>query len=89
MFKIQVNVAAESKVEFSLTYQELLQRRLGLYEHVINIDPGQVVHDLKVMVTIRESNKIILLKVPELRTSLQNSIEFQGKKIGGNIKLIK
>ena len=74
-------MAARSKVEFSLTYQELLRRRLGLYENVINIDPGQVVRELKVRVDLQESRKITVLQVPELRTSYQNLIQLPGKNI--------
>ena len=42
MFRVSVNVAAMDKVDFNMTYEELLNRRLGLYSHWINIDPGQV-----------------------------------------------
>ena len=68
IFKVAVNVAARSKIDFNLTYQELLQRRFGVYEHVINIDPGQVVRDLQVEVYIRESREITLLRVPPIRS---------------------
>ena len=70
MFRVAVNVAARSKIDFNLTYQELLQRRFGVYEHVINIDPGQVVRDLKVDVYIRESRDIISLRVPPIRSPM-------------------
>ena len=70
IFKVAVNVAAQSKIDFNLTYQELLQRRFGVYEHVINIDPGQVVRDLKVDVYIRESREITLVRVPPIRKSI-------------------
>ncbi|XP_013407759.1 inter-alpha-trypsin inhibitor heavy chain H3 isoform X1 [Lingula anatina] len=66
-FKVAVNVAAQSKITFNITFQELLQRKLGLYEHVINVNPGQVVRDLKVDVYIHESREITVLKVPPLR----------------------
>ena len=68
IFRVVVNVAARSKIDFNLTYQELLQRKLGIYEHVINIDPGQVVRDLQVDVYIRESREITLLRVPPIRS---------------------
>jgi hypothetical protein len=64
---VSVNVAANSKIDFALTYEELLQRRLGVYEHVINIDPGQVVRDLRVDVVVKESREITSLQVPPLR----------------------
>ncbi|XP_064616071.1 inter-alpha-trypsin inhibitor heavy chain H4-like isoform X2 [Liolophura sinensis] len=66
-FLITVNVAAHSHVTFNLTYQELLQRRLGLYEHVIYINPGQIVPDLQVHVFINETREITQLSAPEIR----------------------
>ena len=45
---VEVNVAAGSKVTFNLSYQELLLRKLGIYQHKIYIDPGQPIEDLQV-----------------------------------------
>ena len=59
-----VNVEASKSVEFKLVYQEVLQRRLGRYEHVINIDPGQIVPGMKIVVNITESRPINKLSVP-------------------------
>jgi len=39
---VNVNIKPESKVTFNLTYEELLSRKLGRYEHTINIIPEQV-----------------------------------------------
>lgn len=39
---MSVNVEAESKVTFNLTYEQLLTRKLGVYENIINVQPGQV-----------------------------------------------
>uniref|UniRef100_A0A8C1D8N8 VIT domain-containing protein n=1 Tax=Cyprinus carpio carpio TaxID=630221 RepID=A0A8C1D8N8_CYPCA len=47
-FKTSVTVAAFSKVTFELTYEELLKRRLGKYELLINAQPMQLVADFKV-----------------------------------------
>lgn len=41
-FTVSVNVESESKVTFNLTYEQLLPRKLGIYENIINIQPGQV-----------------------------------------------
>ncbi len=70
---MSVNIAARSKVTFDLTYEELLQRRLGIYEHVINVKPGQVVRDLKIDVHLHESKELTLLRVPPLRNELTNT----------------
>lgn len=40
--KIQVNVDAKSRAVFNLTYEELLVRRKGRYELIINVDPKEV-----------------------------------------------
>ena len=47
-FKTSVMVAASSKVTFELTYEELLIRRLGKYQLLINVQPMQPVADFKV-----------------------------------------
>ncbi|XP_062579365.1 inter-alpha-trypsin inhibitor heavy chain H4-like isoform X2 [Saccostrea cucullata] len=69
-FQIQVNVAAQEKVTFELTYRELLRRTKGLYNHVIYINPGQVVDDLKINVLIKESRNITTIKTPPVRNDL-------------------
>jgi hypothetical protein len=62
-------VEPHKKVDFTLLYEELLGRRLGTYRHVINLDPGQIVPDLRVTTRISESSNITRLRVPALRTS--------------------
>uniref|UniRef100_A0AAR2LAD1 Inter-alpha-trypsin inhibitor heavy chain 3 n=1 Tax=Pygocentrus nattereri TaxID=42514 RepID=A0AAR2LAD1_PYGNA len=62
-FKTSVTVAAFSKVTFELTYEELLQRRLGKYQLLINAQPMQPVADFKIDVYIHESPGISLLEV--------------------------
>ncbi|XP_076469052.1 inter-alpha-trypsin inhibitor heavy chain H3-like [Babylonia areolata] len=69
-FKVEINVASEEKVTFNLTYQEVLERRLGVYEHVIYINPGQAVEDLSIEVAIEENREITYLHVPPLRNDL-------------------
>uniref|UniRef100_A0A8C1VC56 Zgc:112265 n=1 Tax=Cyprinus carpio TaxID=7962 RepID=A0A8C1VC56_CYPCA len=58
-FKTSVTVAAFSKVTFELTYEELLKRRLGKYELLINAQPMQPVMD----VHIQEKPGISFLEV--------------------------
>ncbi|XP_063224499.1 inter-alpha-trypsin inhibitor heavy chain H4-like isoform X2 [Bacillus rossius redtenbacheri] len=67
-FTVSVNVEPQSKVTFNLTYEELLTRRLGTYNHVINLYPGQVVRDLQVDVFIKEARNITVLRIPELQS---------------------
>lgn len=71
---ISANVEPGEKVLFKLTYDELLERQLGQYEHVIHVNPGQVVEDFNILVNINESLPIISLSVPELKKS--NELDF-------------
>ena len=84
-FSVDVNVAAQEKVIFNLTYQELLKRNRGSYEHVIYIDPQQVVKDLQIKVAIEESRDITSVKVPPLRNDLYEAENTSGIY---NVKII-
>ena len=75
-------MAAEEKVTFNLTYQEVLQRRLGVYEHVVYIEPGQPVEDLSVEVAIEENREITYLHVPPLRNDLLTDVDLTGIAAG-------
>ncbi|KAK7490609.1 hypothetical protein BaRGS_00018212 [Batillaria attramentaria] len=74
-FKVEINVAALEKVTFNLTYQEVLERRLGVYEHVVYIDPGQLVEDMSVEVAIEENREITYLHVPPIRNDLLTDVD--------------
>merc|ERR1719334_416563 len=54
VFAVQANVGPAEKLVFRLTYEQLLERRLGKYEHVVNINPKQIVKDMKIDVFINE-----------------------------------
>jgi len=66
---VSTNIEAGGKARFMLTYEELLERTVGRYEHVIHVNPGQVVKDFKVEVHINESLPLSYVKVPEFKTS--------------------
>merc|ERR1712038_1391374 len=74
-FTVTTNVEAGDKVEFRLTYDELLQRKQGQYHLAINVNPGQIVDDLKIEVFINESLPISIISVPELKQS--NEVDFE------------
>jgi len=74
IFSVDINLEPEAKVEFRLTYEELLERQDGLYDYILNINPGAVVEDFKVEVNINESLPLSLLSVPEILES--NEIDF-------------
>merc|ERR1719228_1186442 len=78
IFTVTTNIEPGAKVIFKLTYEELLERKSGKYEHFINIDPKQLVDDLKVEVFINESLPISSIFVPELIQS--NEIDFIGSE---------
>ena len=70
IFTVDVSLEpADKLVEFHLTYDEILARKSGLYNYIININPGVVVQDLRVEVNINESLPLSQLKVPEVLDS--------------------
>lgn len=68
-FRVAVSVPSGARVSFFLTYEELLQRRLGRYELTLGLRPGQLVQNLTLDVCIKERTGISFLKVLPLRTS--------------------
>nr|XP_022296615.1 inter-alpha-trypsin inhibitor heavy chain H3-like isoform X2 [Crassostrea virginica] len=69
-FQIQVNVAPLGEVTFDLTYRELLKRTKGYYNHVIYLNPGQLVEDFLITVMITESRTVTFVKIPPLQKDL-------------------
>ncbi|KAK3512824.1 hypothetical protein QTP70_026052 [Hemibagrus guttatus] len=57
-FSVSVNIAANSSVTFTFTYEELLQRRLGKYELMIRVKPKQLVQHFEIVATIYEPQGI-------------------------------
>ncbi|XP_068449933.1 inter-alpha-trypsin inhibitor heavy chain H3a [Clinocottus analis] len=53
-FKVSVNIAAKSNVTFILTYEELLQRKLGQYEILTRVKPKQPVQEFQIVTNIYE-----------------------------------
>lgn len=47
-FSVSVNIAANGTVEFVLTYEELLQRKMGQYELLTRVTPQQPVQEFQV-----------------------------------------
>ncbi|XP_067861209.1 inter-alpha-trypsin inhibitor heavy chain H2 [Heptranchias perlo] len=65
-FKAEVNVPGGSKISFELYCQELLQRRLGLYEQIIILHPGNLVKHLQVDIYIYEPQGISYIEAPNM-----------------------
>ncbi|OCT89235.1 inter-alpha-trypsin inhibitor heavy chain H5 [Xenopus laevis] len=72
IFKASASIPGRNKAVFILMYEELLQRRLGLYEHTISIRPQQLVGRLSVEVNIFENSGITALEVPPLHNKQRN-----------------
>ncbi|KAM4812824.1 inter-alpha-trypsin inhibitor heavy chain H5 isoform X2 [Urocitellus parryii] len=71
MFRASLVIPSKDKAIFLLSYEELLQRRLGKYEHVISVRPQQLVGRLNVEVNVLERSGITSLEVPPLHNSRQ------------------
>ncbi|KAM6895538.1 inter-alpha-trypsin inhibitor heavy chain H5 [Xenentodon cancila] len=67
VFRMAVNIPGRNRAIFLLMYEELLQRRLGRYEHVTSLRPLQLVSRLSLDVTITDHSAIRDLKVLPLR----------------------
>lgn len=52
-FKTEVHVPPGSNVEFELHYQEMMNRKLGVYEHMLHLQPGRLVPHFQVTVPRR------------------------------------
>ncbi|XP_066240957.1 inter-alpha-trypsin inhibitor heavy chain H5 [Saccopteryx leptura] len=70
-FRASVVIPSKGKAVFLLSYEELLQRRLGKYEHVISVRPQQLVGRLTVEVNLLENSGITSLEVLPLHNSRQ------------------
>uniref|UniRef100_A0A673ICF8 Inter-alpha-trypsin inhibitor heavy chain 5 n=1 Tax=Sinocyclocheilus rhinocerous TaxID=307959 RepID=A0A673ICF8_9TELE len=79
VFRMEVTIPGRNRAVFLLTYEELLQRRLGRYEHVTSVRPMQLVSRLSVGVTVVEHSRITYLEVLPLRNGKTPSSNGNGK----------
>lgn len=84
VFAIAINVRANSSAHVVLTYQQLLQRRLGLFELVTSIRPNQLVGDLSVRIHLHEPQGIQRLYVVEPGQETTNSVNAVDTVIEGS-----
>ena len=75
LFSVSVNVRSTSTVYFKLQYQQLLERKFGLYENRISVRPTQIVQHLSAEVDMYEPQGITDLTVFE--PSFTNSVQVQ------------
>ena len=66
-FRVSVNTGPRSLVRFYLLYEELLQRRGGLYQYLVNISPHTKLSHFSLGVSITEQRNITYIAVPKLR----------------------
>ncbi|XP_053321379.1 inter-alpha-trypsin inhibitor heavy chain H2 [Spea bombifrons] len=67
-FKAELNVPSGTKVEFEIHYQEIIRRNLGVYEHVLYLQPGRLAKHFEVDVYISEPQGISFVNVPKTIT---------------------
>ena len=65
---VSVNVEGHGKARFRLVYEDLLQRHVSRYQHIVHVNLDQPVRDFSIRVSINESLPILQLRVPELKT---------------------
>ncbi|XP_060930675.1 inter-alpha-trypsin inhibitor heavy chain H6 [Limanda limanda] len=68
-FRVAVSVPSGAHMSFSLSYEELLPRRLGRYQLSLGLRPGQPVQNLTLDVSITERTGISFIRVLPLKTS--------------------
>lgn len=68
-FRASALIPSKDKAVFLLSYEELLQRRLGKYEHAVSVRPQQLVGRLTVEVDVLERSGIRALEVLQFRSS--------------------
>ncbi|CAK6949950.1 inter-alpha-trypsin inhibitor heavy chain H5 [Scomber scombrus] len=73
VFRMAASIPGRNRAIFLLSYEELLQRRLGRYEHVTSLRPLQLVSRLSLEVTIVDHSLITDLQVLPLRSGRTNS----------------
>ncbi|KAK1169050.1 hypothetical protein AOXY_G9978 [Acipenser oxyrinchus oxyrinchus] len=64
MFKTEVHVPEGSKIQFEIHYQGMMQRKLGVYEYNLNLQPGKLVPQFQVDVYIYEPKGIAFVRAP-------------------------
>ncbi|XP_053704877.1 inter-alpha-trypsin inhibitor heavy chain H6 [Synchiropus splendidus] len=74
-FRVAVSVPPGAQMSFSMTYEDLLPRRLGRYELSVGLRPGQPVQNLTLDISITERTGISFITVLPLKKSrlLSNS----------------
>uniref|UniRef100_A0A3P8ZLN9 VWFA domain-containing protein n=1 Tax=Esox lucius TaxID=8010 RepID=A0A3P8ZLN9_ESOLU len=83
-FRVAVSVPPGSHISFSLSYEELLPRRLGHYELTLGLRPGRLVPNLTLDVSIVERTGLRFVKVLPLKTG-----RLLSSTVSGNTQHVK
>ncbi|XP_059486664.1 inter-alpha-trypsin inhibitor heavy chain H5-like isoform X2 [Neocloeon triangulifer] len=86
LVKIGLSLRAKEEAVLYISYEQLITRKLGIYEVVLNLHPGQIVPELRVDAFIHESRDLSVLRVLGLRSGkeidpLEGQSEFPLAKI--------
>lgn len=60
-FKTEVHVPPGSNIEFELHYQEMMNRKLGLYQHTLHLQPGRLVPNFQVNSMTNQLDTLLVL----------------------------
>ena len=73
MFTVSINLAARASAVFELRYQELIERKNGIYKHVINVKPNQIVLDFLINCSYNEPQGFELFSymLPKSKNSIE------------------
>lgn len=83
VFRMAASIPGRNRAVFLLTYEELLQRRLGRYEHVTSLRPLQLVSRLSLDVTIVDHSPVVDLQVLPLRNGRSSATASNAPKTPG------
>ncbi|CAB3373745.1 Hypothetical predicted protein [Cloeon dipterum] len=86
LIRIGVSLKAEEDAILFISYEQLITRKLGIYEIVLNLHPGQIVQELRVDAYIHESRELSVLRVLGIRSGqeidpLEGQSEFPLSKV--------
>lgn len=57
-FVLPVLLEPGERVTLSLVYENILERKSGLYQHPLNLSPGEIIYDLVVKINISENKNV-------------------------------
>lgn len=68
LFQISINTAANSNATFTLSYEQLLIRRASRYNQIINLNPGQIVEDIRTTIRVIDNQVLAITEGSDFLT---------------------